>query len=148
EETRFRLAWCERDFAAAERALAMLTENGDRFEIRAPEVSISRAGGEGLIAQARGDLAGAKAAFIAARAEQEKRVREDTKHVGALSVLGLIDAGLGRKDQALQEGRRAVEHLPVAKNALDGPNVLYLFAIICAWTGERDLAIEQLQTLV
>ena len=101
-----------------------------------------------MIARARGDLAGAKAAFIAARPEQEKRVREDPNHVGALCVLGLIDAGLGRKDQALQEGRQAVERLPVAKNALDGPNVLYLFAIICAWTGERDLAIEQLQTLV
>ena len=148
KETRFWLAWSERDFADAERALAMLTENGNRFEIRGPEVSISRACGEGLIARARGDLAGAKAAFIAARPEQEKRVREDPNHVGALCVLGLIDAGLGRKDQALQEGRQAVERLPVAKNALDGPNVLYLFAIICAWTGERDLAIEQLQTLV
>ncbi len=148
KETRFWLAWSERDFADAERALAMLTENGNRFEIRGPEVSISRTCGEGLIARARGDLAGAKAAFIAARPEQEKRVREDPNHVGALCVLGLIDAGLGRKDQALQEGRQAVERLPVAKNALDGPNVLYLFAIICAWTGERDLAIEQLQTLV
>jgi TolB-like protein/tRNA A-37 threonylcarbamoyl transferase component Bud32/Tfp pilus assembly protein PilF len=146
EETRFWLAWCERDFAAAERALPMMTENGNTFNIRG--VNISRACGEGLIARVRGDLAGAKAAFTAARAEQEKRVREDPDHVGALCVLGLIDAGLGRKDQALQEGRQAVERLPVAKNALDDPNVLYLFAIICAWTGERDLAIEQLQTLV
>ncbi len=148
EETQFWLAWCERDFAAAERALAMMTENGNTFYFRGPEVNMSRACVEGLIARARGDLAGAKAAFTAARAEQEKRVREDPDHVGALCVLGLIDAGLGRKDQALQEGRQAVQRLPVVKNALDGPNVLYLFAIICAWTGERDLAIEQLQTLV
>ena len=146
EETRFGLAWCERDFAAAERAVARMTENGNTFNMRG--TGVSRACGEGLIARARGDLAGAKAAMTAARAEQEKRVREDPDHVGALCGLGLIDAGLGRKEQALQEGRQAVERLPVAKNALDSPNVLYLFAIICAWTGERDLAIEQLQTLV
>ncbi len=35
----------------------------------------------------------------------------------------------------------------MAKNALDGPDVLYFYAVICAWTGERDLAIEQLETL-
>jgi hypothetical protein len=61
--------------------------------------------------------------------------------------LGLIDAGLGRKEEALREGRRALELTPVAKNAVDGPEVLYFFAVICAWTGKRDLAIEQLETL-
>jgi hypothetical protein len=37
--------------------------------------------------------------------------------------------------------------MPVAQNALDGPEMLYFFAIICAWTGERNLALEQLETL-
>ncbi|PYK40536.1 MAG: hypothetical protein DME60_07845, partial [Verrucomicrobia bacterium] len=89
----------------------------------------------------------AHAAFSAARVPQEEAVRARPDDGGALCVLGLIDAALGRKEEALREGRRAVDLLPLAKNALDGPDVLYSYAVICAWTGERDLAIEQLQAL-
>jgi serine/threonine protein kinase/tetratricopeptide (TPR) repeat protein len=143
KEVRFWLAWCERDFAAAERALAMLTENGNTFDI-----GISRACGEGLIARAKGDLAGAKSAFTAARAEQERRVREDPNHAGALYVLGLIDAGLGRKEDALREGRRAVELLPVEKDALSGVFMIQYLGLIAAWVGDKDLAFEQLATAI
>jgi hypothetical protein len=62
-------------------------------------------------------------------------------------VLGLIDAGLGRKGEALQEGQRALELTPMAKDYLDTADVLYFYAVICAWTGERNLTIEQLETL-
>jgi DNA-directed RNA polymerase specialized sigma24 family protein len=58
---------------------------------------------------------------------------------------GLIDAALGRKEDALREGRRALELTPPEKDSLDAADVLYYFAVICAWVGERDLAIEQLQ---
>jgi hypothetical protein len=61
--------------------------------------------------------------------------------------LGLIDAKLGRKEEALREGRQAVELLPVTKDATAGPEILHFFAVICAQTGEHDLAIEQLETL-
>jgi hypothetical protein len=59
----------------------------------------------------------------------------------------LIDAALGRKQEALSEGRRAVELLPITKNATDGAEILYFYAAISAQVGERDLAIEQLKTL-
>ena len=59
----------------------------------------------------------ARAAFDAARAEQEKLVRAHPDDAGALCVLGLIDAALGRKDEALREGRRAVELLPIGKGS-------------------------------
>ena len=59
-------------------------------------------------------------------------------------VLGLIDEGLGRKDDALREGRRAIELLPVAKDSINGAHMIEYFAIIAAWVGEKDLAIEQL----
>ena len=74
-------------------------------------------------------------------------IRAYGDHGGDLCVLALIDAGLGRKEEALREGRRAGELPPVPNNALDGPDILYFFAVICAWTGERDLSIEQLETL-
>jgi serine/threonine-protein kinase len=59
-------------------------------------------------------------------------------------VLGLIDAGLGRKEEALREGRRAIELLPMEKDALGGIGMINYFAIIAAWVGEKDLACEQL----
>ncbi len=144
----FILALYERDFAAADRALAALTATESRFAIRYLQwIWINRACAEGLIARAKGDAATAQAAFIAARVQQEETVGMQPEDTGAVCALGLIDAALGRKEEALREGRRAVELLPIAKDATDGADILYFYAVICAWTGERDLAIEQLKTL-
>jgi hypothetical protein len=63
----------------------------------------------------------------------------------ALCVLGLIDAGLGRKEAALEEARRAVELLPVEKDSVNGSRMLVYFAIVAGWAGEKDLALEQLE---
>ena len=52
------------------------------------------------------DEAGARTAFEAARAQQEKIVQAQPDYGPALCVLGLIDAALGRKDLAFHEGRR------------------------------------------
>ena len=144
---RFYLALYEHDFASADRALAPLIENKHTtFRVRTDETYFSRAYAEGLLARIKGDAAAARAAFTAARA-QEEAVRARPDDGQTFCLLGLIDAGLGRKEEALREGRRALELIPVAKDTNAGPQVLYFFAVICAWTGERDLAIEQLETL-
>ena len=144
---RFYLALYEHDFASADRALAPLIENKyTTFRVRTDEMYFSRAYAEGLLARIKGDAAAARAAFTAARA-QEEAVRARPDDGQTFCLLGLIDAGLGRKEEALREGRRALELIPVAKDTNAGPQVLYFFAVICAWTGERDLAIEQLETL-
>ena len=65
-----------------------------------------------------------------------------------LDVLGSIDAGLGHKEEALREGRRAIELLPVGKDAINGPLMIEYFATIAAWVGDKDLACEQLATAV
>jgi hypothetical protein len=59
-------------------------------------------------------------------------------------LLGVIDAGLGRKDEAIREGRRACELLPISKDAIAGAACAINLAQIYAWTGEKDLAIEQI----
>ena len=144
----FYLALYEHDFASADRALAPLIENKyTTFRVRADEIYFSRAYAQGLLARSKGDAAAARAAFTAARAQQEEAVRARPDDGQTFCLLGLIDAGLGRKEEALREGRRALELIPVAKDTNAGPQVLYFFAVICAWTGERDLAIEQLETL-
>ena len=55
-----------------------------------------------------------------------------------------LDAGLGRKEEALRAGRRAVELLPVEKDAINGTAMIKYLAMIAAWVGDDDLACEQL----
>ena len=103
---------------------------------------------EGVIARVTKDDGNARAAFSAARAQQEKTVQAESNYGPALCVLGLIDAGLGRKEEALRAGRRAVELVPVEKDALVGPTMIKYLAMIAAWTGDKDFACEQLAMAV
>jgi tetratricopeptide (TPR) repeat protein len=144
----FKIALYGRNPIAADRALAAVTDN--TFGVKYDIVYFTRAYAEGLVARMKGDDDGARVAFNAARTEQEKVVRaqsDDYTESPALCLLGLIDAALGRKQEALSEGRRAVELLPITKDAVNGPDILYFYAAICAQVGERDLAIDQLTTL-
>src|SRR5438445_4172078 len=118
---RFYLALYERDFASADRALAPLIENKyTSFRVRTDAMYFIRAYAEGLLARIKGDAAAARAAFTAARAQQEEAVRARPDDGSTFCLLGLIDAGLGRKEEALREGRRALELTPVAKDTNAG----------------------------
>jgi tetratricopeptide (TPR) repeat protein len=99
---------------------------------------------EGLVGRMEKDDAKARAAFTIARAEQEKLIRANPDDAGALAVLGLIDAALGRKEEALREGRRAVELLPVEKDSINGAVMIACLATIAAWVGEKDLACQEI----
>jgi TolB-like protein/Tfp pilus assembly protein PilF len=127
------------DWAAAEQALAALPQDGWIEGV----VRLPRHFAEGLVARSMHDEARARAAFTAARLEQE-RIVEKQEDPRALCVLGLIDAALGNKEAALQEGRRATELLPINKDGTDGAGLAGNLAQIYAWTGEKDLAIEQI----
>jgi serine/threonine protein kinase/tetratricopeptide (TPR) repeat protein len=133
-------ALAERDAAAAKDALIAL---GDT-PLRDGTVQLHRPFVEGLIARMMKDEAKARAAFTAALADQEKIVQAQPNYAPPRCVLGLIDAALGRKEQALREGRRAVELLPVEKDAIWGPAMHRYLAKIAAWVGDNDLACEQL----
>jgi tetratricopeptide (TPR) repeat protein len=137
------LALLERDLDECDQALAALS--GNTFLLGGSDaVRFNRAFGEGLIERVRGNGAAARAAFATARSQQEEVVRTQPDYAPALCVLGVIDAGLGRKEDALREGRRAVELLPVAKDSINGAHMIEYFAIIAAWCGDKDLALEQL----
>jgi TolB-like protein/Tfp pilus assembly protein PilF len=98
----------------------------------------------GLVARSFGDTSGAQRAFTAARAITAKTVQDQPEYAPAWSALGAIDAGLGHKSDAIAEGKRACELLPVSKDPLDGPFYVTNLALIYAWVGEKDLALEQL----
>jgi serine/threonine protein kinase/tetratricopeptide (TPR) repeat protein len=139
----------ERDPAVIDQALAELDAlSEDNLDIRGVGgTRFSRSYLRGLLARRKGDAPTANAAFTAARAPQEEVVRARPDFGPPLCVLGLIDAGLGRREDALREGQRAVELTSTAKDYLDYADVLYFYAVICVWTGERDLALAQLETL-
>jgi TolB-like protein/class 3 adenylate cyclase len=139
----FDCALAERDWVAAEQALTALGNNS--FWSDGP-IRLSREFGEGLLAHAMRDDARARKAFTTARIEQEQLVQSQKDYGPPLCVLGLIDAALGNKEAALQEGRRAMELLPVEKDAIDGEALMAYFALIAAWAGAKDLALQQLAT--
>src|SRR5437588_278491 len=141
-DTWFFYALVERDPATAERALVAVGENDPWTE---GGIILSRSFGEGLLARMTKDEARARTAFEAARAQQEKIVQAQPDYGPALCVLGLIDAALGRKDLALDEGRRAIALTPVEKDVNNGSRVLQYFAITAAWAGEKELALQQLE---
>ena len=133
-------ALAERDVPAANRALTKTGERAWGFDA----IQFSHSFGEGLIARMARDDAKANAAFLRARDEQEKIVRSRPSYGPALCVLGLIDAGLGRKEEALREGRQAMDLMPAEKEPVNGAHMIELFAVIAAWVGEKDLACQHL----
>jgi serine/threonine-protein kinase len=142
-DTWFICALAEHDAAAAERALVALGDNASWGE---GAIFLSHSFGEGLLARMTKNEARARIAFEAARAQQEKRVQAQPDYGPALCILAMIDAGLGRKQQALEEGRRAIALMPVEKDVTNGSNVIQYFAITAALAGEKELALQQLQT--
>src|SRR5262245_2595746 len=135
-------ALAERDAAAATELLSAL--DGKKILPDGDHIYFPRPFVEGLIARMTNDEHKAQLAFAAARAAQEKIVQAQPNYPFPLCVLGVIDAALGRKEEALREGWRAVELLSVKKDAVDGKSLVKYLAIIASWVGEKDLACEQL----
>jgi len=134
-------ALAERDAAAAKDALIAAGENPINL---GNDVFPNPAFVEGVIARMAKVDEKARSAFTAARAEQEKIVQAQPDFGPPWCVLGLIDAALGRKEEALREGRHAVKLLPVEKDAIRGQVMIKYLAMIAAWAGDKDLACQQL----
>jgi TolB-like protein len=132
----------ERDPDAAQRALATMPAGGGGcFDENIP---FPNSWCEGLAARFRGDESAARAAFINARMELDQLVRDQRDYAPALCALGVVDAALGNKEDAVREGERAVELLPVSKSAIESAMLTQYLAVIYAWTGDKDRAIERL----
>jgi TolB-like protein/tRNA A-37 threonylcarbamoyl transferase component Bud32 len=138
------LAFRERDPGAAARALAAMPAGGCYDE----NVPFPDTWCEGLVARLRGDEPAARAAFVNARKKLEQTVRDQPDYAAALCALGVVDAALGNKEDAIREGQRAVELIPVGKSAIGGPILIEYLAVIYAWTGDKDRAIERLAETV
>ncbi len=137
---RLDLAFYDRDLDAAGSLAAAIPEKNERDFLL------------GVVARLKGDAVAARAAFMRARTETEEELRVHPDDMELLFRLGQIDAVLGRKQEALSEGRRALKLVPTAQEAMFGscPNEVCAtrsFALICARVGETDLALEQLEAV-
>ncbi len=134
------------NFAEAERVLAASPR--EDFQDIDYSFYYPKAWFEAMIARTKGDSARATAAFSAARTILEQRLAVKPEDARTLAVLAQVDAGLGRKELAIQEAKHAAELMPISKDVYDGALVLEGLAQVYTWTNESDRAIELLQKLV
>ena len=143
-EQLFYLASCQRYWDEAARAVSIMPPDGCREEA----FPFPRAWCEGVLARFRGDGEKARSAFTAARAEVEQVVKQQPDNAPGLCVLGLIDAALGNRRDAVHKSKRAVDLLPVAKDSVDGARMIKYLALTYAWAGKKDAALTELSAAV
>src|SRR5213082_2731889 len=143
-EQLFYLASCQRYWDEAARAVSIMPPDGCREEA----FPFPRAWCEGVLARFRGDGEKARSAFTAARAEVEQVVKQQPDNPPGLCVLGLIDAALGNRRDAVHKSKRAVALLPVAKDSVDGARMIKYLALTYAWAGKKDAALTELSAAV
>ena len=131
------LALCERDPAAAARAVAVMSADGTSTDLNFPRC------GAKAWPPVPGVMLVQLKALSSLRAPKSNAPCASNPIMVPLCVLGLIDAGLGHKEEAIREGRHAIELLPVTKDSIDGAELVKYLAVIYAWSGEKDLAIQQ-----
>jgi tetratricopeptide (TPR) repeat protein len=141
-DLRFKAALYLRDYYAANRVTAaMPAKIADGF----PFQWITSA--DGHVALARVDKQKAQSIFLDDRKRLDATWGTKVKDNLYFSLVAELDAGLGRKEEAIREAQRAVDLTPIAKDSSQGPGGVYTLALVYAWTGERDRALEQLEKI-
>jgi len=103
---------------------------------------------DGIVARAQHNAARARSSFQLARDRMTMKLREHPDDAELISNLSVADAGLGLKENALHEARRAIELCPLSRDAVDAPGYQTMLALVYAWTGEHDAALTQLEKIV
>jgi tetratricopeptide (TPR) repeat protein len=142
-QTRFNAALYLRDYDAANRVLAATPAKFAYVHVGQPPESLA----DGEVARARGDKQKALALFAAARKKLDATWGDKPKDEEYFRQAAALDAGVGRKDDAIREALRAVELMPIAKDSVSGAHLVTNLALVYAWTGEYDRALEQLEII-
>ena len=142
---RWDVAMIERDYVAAKQAIE-ISPLKEFLYMNAGATPKSFF--QGCISLAQGDSVAARRLFDAARASFEDSVKESPNNAERHAYLGLLYAFTGRKDDAVREGRRAVELKPESVDAFDGAIMNSILALIYARCGEKDFAFPLLERLL
>jgi len=103
---------------------------------------------QGCVYLAQNNATDAQKLFEKARQNLEAAVKESPKSAERHANFGLVNAFMGRKEEAIREARRAVELKPESKDALDGSLMNAYLALIYARVGENDLALASIERLL
>src|SRR6266478_3277584 len=109
---------------------------------------VPKASFQGMLYLFQGDKAKAQAAFRRALPVAEQSLREIPDDAGRHIQLGFILTGLNRKEEAIAEGKRAVELTPESADAFSGPELTAALAQIYAWVGEKDQSLRLVDRLL
>lgn len=142
--TRFSAAVYQRDYDAADQVLAAIPPEmaEQMFDAKPPDSSA-----DAFLARARGDQQKAQALYSAIREKVSAKWAGPPQKYFEIAKAARLDAGSGKKQEAINEALRAVELCPIAQDSLFGPDVVRTLALVYAWTGEPGLAIEQLEII-
>ena len=143
---RIYLALSRRDWGEAERLLAQLNEDVDA-SIWTRTSPVPRVLYAVLIARLQGESPDGLARFLGMREELGRKIAATPLSDDAISNLAVVDALLGRKQEAIAEAKQAAEILPISTDAVEGPPLLVNLAMVYAWCNESDLAFAQLNAL-
>ena len=100
-----------------------------------------------LLARLQGRQPYANSSFSQTREQLYEKIQNSLGNALLLAKLALVDALLNKKEVAVSEAKRAVEMLPISRDAVDGPGIAVNLAVVYAWTNELDLAFETLGSL-
>jgi TolB-like protein/Flp pilus assembly protein TadD len=142
---RWDVSLMNRDVAAADKALAacQLETIASQTGVPLPKSYL-----QACVDFVRGDAIKARAEFEAARPVIEKTVAESPQDGIRRAQLGLLYAFLGRKEDALREGKRAMELKPISHDVIEGAVIEDFYTLICVYVGEKEQAISQIERLL
>jgi TolB-like protein len=144
---RLSFAFFDRDWAEAKELIDKLDGGDDEGDFVYAEVNVPVGCYSILLARLQGEETGANGSFAKTREQLNERVQKAPESAPFLSKLAALDALLNYKEMAIAEAKRAVELMPISKDAVLGPGVQLNLAVVYAWTDKLDLAFETLSRL-
>ena len=144
---RLAFAFVDQDWAQAKTLIERMGSADDEGDFANGGVNVPIGCYSILLARLQGEPPGANPSFAETRNQLNQRVQKEPENARLLSQLAVIDALLGKKELAIAEAKRAVELLPISRDAVDGPYPELNLAAVYAWTNELDLAFETLTSL-
>jgi hypothetical protein len=137
----------DRDWPQAKELIEKMKGDEDEGDFAYGELNVPVGCYSILLARLQGEQPGVNASVAEAREQLDQKVQKAPGNALLLSQLAVVDALLNNKEVAIPEAKRAIELLPISKDAVDGPGIVMNLAIVYAWTDELGVAFEKLSSL-
>ncbi len=144
---RLAFAFVDRDWLRAKELIEKMKGGEDEGNFAYGQIAVPVGCYSILLFRLQGEQAGANASFAETREQLNQKVQKSPESAYLLSQLAVVDALLNNKEVAISEAKRAIELLPISKDAVDGRAIEVNLAVVYAWTNELGVAFEKLSSL-